>query len=510
MKTNRRSFLQNNCAAIGTASLYSTLCTMRMTAGATSNTSGYKAIVCLFLNGGNDSYNMLIPYGNNYNGYLGYRDARGGIGTDSNGFKNGSTGLAIDRSALAATRLNAVSNQPVSRYAVHPRLPFLKQQFDSGNLAFVANVGSLIEPTTITSYQQKTVDLPLGLFSHPDHQMHWQTMMPQVRGATPKGWGGRLADIFTQANLNGQVGMNISMAGNNTLQTGFNTIPYVTSSDGAVLLDNYENNIIKTAVDSILANTYPNMFEKTYASKQKNAIEAAEIFGAAFDAQSLNASAPNGTTRNTNQTAEQLAGVVKSIKAGKNGLNMNRQMFFVERGQWDHHNELLNAQGGIDYSNNPNYDDGADGLFYEINEALEYFWSELTIAGLQDEVILFTVSDFGRTLTSNGQGSDHAWGGHAFVMGGARNPDGITGGPLKGGEIYGSYPVLDPNNNPLDLDAHLGRARGRILPTMSADEYLTEIVSWFGVDPAELPDIFPNCTKFFDPSTTPYPLGMLN
>ena len=230
MKSNRRSFLQKNCAAIGTASLYSTLCTMRMTAGAASNTSGYKALVCLFLNGGNDSYNMLIPYTNSNNGYIGYSNARGGVGTDSDGFKTGGTGLAIDRAALAATRLNAVSNQPVNRYSVHPRLPFLKTQFDSGNLAFVANVGSLIEPTTIASYQQGNAELPLGLFSHPDHQMHWQTLMPQVRGATPKGWGGRIADIFTQANLNGQIGMNISMAGNNTLQTGFSTVPYVTSS----------------------------------------------------------------------------------------------------------------------------------------------------------------------------------------------------------------------------------------------------------------------------------------
>lgn len=510
MKTTRRSFIQKNCTAVGTASLYSTLCTMRMTAGAASNTSGYKALVCLFLNGGNDSFNMLAPYTNSSNGYLGYRDARGGVGTDNEGFKTGGTGLAIDRAALLATRLKAVSNQPVNRYAVHPRLPFLKNQFDSGNLAFVANIGSLIEPTTITSYQQNNAELPLGLFSHPDHQMHWQTLMPQKRGATPKGWGGRLADIFTQANSNGQIGMNISMAGNNTLQTGFNTVPYVTSSDGAILLDGYDDALIKNAVDSILANTYPNMFEKTYATKKKSAIVNAEIFGQAFANQSLNTSTPNGTLNSSNSTAEQLAGVIKSIKAGKNALNMNRQLFFVEKGGWDHHNELLDAQGGIRYTNNPQYEDGANGLFFEINEALEYFWNELTAANLQDEVILFTVSDFGRTLTSNGQGSDHAWGGNAFVMGGGRNTDGITGGPLKGGQIYGQYPILDPSNNPLDLDAHLNRERGRILPTTSADEYLSELVSWFGVDPAELSAIFPNCTNFFDPSTTPYPLGMLN
>ena len=490
---------------------------MRMTAGATTNTTGYKALVCLFLNGGNDSYNMLIPYTGNNNaaGYGGYRDARGGVGTDSSGFKNGGSGLAIDRSALLATRLNSVSNQPVDQYSVHPQLPFLAQQFNNGNLAFVSNVGSLIEPTTLSSYQQGNAELPLGLFSHPDHQMHWQTIMPQVRGATPKGWGGRIADIFHQAaNPSGGVPMNISLAGNNTLQTGFGSAPYVTSPDGPSSLIGYNDSQIKAAVDSILAPTYPNMFEHTYAYKQKESIANAVIFGNAFDNASLSNSIPNTTTSNENKTAQQLAGVIRSIKAGKNSLNMNRQMFFVEKGGWDHHNELLDAQGGISYANNPALADGSNGLFYEVNEALEYFWNELTLEGLQDEVILFTISDFGRTLTSNGQGSDHAWGGNAFVMGGGRAPDGPNGeplgGPLKGGQIYGQYPILDPNNITLDLDIHLNKARGRILPTTSADEYLSELVSWFGVDAAQLEDIFPNCIKFFNPSSTSYPLGMLD
>ena len=518
MNSNRRSFLQKNCSAIGMASLYSTLCTMRMTAGAAMNTDGYKAMVCLFLNGGNDSFNMLIPYSQQnggIDGYDGYAAARGGVGTDANGFKDSSlgTGLAIDRNALLATRLKAVQGQPANRYSVHPRLPFLKTRFDAGDLAFVANVGSLIEPTTITSYQQGSANLPLGLFSHPDHQMHWQTLRPQTRGATPKGWGGRIADIFTQANINGKVGMNISMAGNNTFQTGFYTEPYVTSPGGPSLLRNYDG-ILSNAVNSIMTDVYPNMFENTYAQKQKNAIRLAEEFGEAFDLASLNATAPNTTSYSKNKTAEQFAGVIKSIKAGKNHLGMNRQLFFVERGGWDHHNELLNAQGGIAYASNPNYngnlEDGADGLFYEINEAIEYFWNELTAANLQDEVILFTISDFGRTLTSNGQGSDHAWGGNAFVMGGGRNTDVTLGGPLKGGKIYGSYPVLDPINNGLDLDKHLDKARGRVLPTTSADAYLSELSSWFGVDSADLPFIFPNCEKFFTPAENAYPLGMLD
>lgn len=512
MKIDRRNFIQQNCAAIGSASLYSTLFTLRMTAGATTQLDGYKALVVLFLNGGNDSYNMLIPYTNNSNGYQGYQQARGGVGTDDNGFKNGTSQLAIAHAALENTVLNDVDGQPVSQYAVHPRLPFLQQQYNAGNLAFVANVGTLIEPTSLTDWQQGATDLPLGLFSHPDHQMHWQTVMPQVRGATPKGWGGRVADILTQANSNGQIGMNVSLAGNNTLQTGFETTPYVTSSNGAILLNQYDNNhnLLKTAVDSILNKTYPNMFEKTYAHKKKVALESAEIFGAAFDAQSIltPGGVPNGTTNNTNQTAEQLAGVIKAIKS-KDALNMNRQIFFVERGGWDHHNELLDSQGGIPYPNS-NLADGANGLYFEINEALEFFWNELVSAELENDVVLCTISDFGRTLTSNGQGSDHAWGGNAFVMSGARANNGTDGGPLKGGKIYGDYPVLHPSSIELDLDKYKGSPRGRILPTLSADEYLSELVSWFGVDKTQLASIFPNCTNFFDPNTTPFPLGMLD
>lgn len=510
MRIDRRNFMQQNCAAIGTASLYSTLFSLRMTAGATTQLDGYKALVVLFLSGGNDSHNMLIPYSNNSNGYQGYQQARGGVGTDNDGFKTGTSQLAIARDALANTVLNTVDNQPVNEYAVHPRLPFLQQQFNAGNLAFVANVGTLIEPTTINDWQQELTATPKGLFSHPDHQMHWQTVVPQVRGATPKGWGGRIADILTQANSNGQIGMNISMSGNNTLQTGFQTIPYVSSPNGPSLLNQSDNNLLMNAVNSVLGNTYPNMFEKTYAQKKQSAIDTSEIFGTAFDSQSIltPGGIPNGTLNSTNQTAEQLAGVIKSIKA-KDALNMNRQIFFVERGGWDHHNELLDAQGGIRYPNS-NYADGANGLYFEINEALEFFWNELVLAGLENDVMLCTISDFGRTLTSNGLGSDHAWGGNAFVMSGARAENGVDGGPLKGGKIYGQYPVLDPNNNPLDLDSHTGKARGRILPTLAADEYLSELVSWFGVDKTQLATIFPNCTNFFNPLANPYPLGMLD
>ena len=511
MNINRRNFIQRNCAAIGTASISSTLFSLRMTAGATTNVSGYKALVCLFLNGGNDSYNMLIPYTNDNNGYQGYSSARGGVGTDANGFKSNSAGaraLAINRSALSNTVLNNVNNQPSSQYAIHPRFPFLQQQFNQGNLSFVANVGTMVEPLTIQDWRnvgtsQQNKEIPVGLFSHPDAVMHWQTVVPQVRGATPKGWGGRLADVMSQANLNGSVGLNISLAGNNTLQLGNLTVPYVTTPNGAITLNQYSDNSLKNAVDSILANSYPNMYNKTFSENKKRSVELAEIVKSAVDAQTLTQDVPNTTAGNDNKTANQLAGVLRVMKA-RNLLGMNRQIFFVERGGWDHHNELLDAQGGIPY---PNSDlaDGSNGLFYELNEALDFFWNEVIAAGLENDVVLFTVSDFGRTMTSNGKGTDHAWGGNQFVLGKSIS----NGGSLNGGEIFGQYPILDPNNNDLDLDAHKNKNRGRMLPTTSADAYLAELVSWFGLDPTQLSTVFPNCTKFFNPIANPHPLGML-
>ena len=156
-----------------------------------------------------------------------------------------------------------------------------------------------------TSQQNK--EIPVGLFSHPDAVMHWQTVVPQVRGATPKGWGGRLADVMSQANLNGSVGLNISLAGNNTLQLGNLTVPYVTTPNGAITLNQYSNNSLKNAVDSILANSYPNMYNKTFSENKKRSIELAEIVKSAVDAQTLTQDVPNTTAGNDNKTANQLA-----------------------------------------------------------------------------------------------------------------------------------------------------------------------------------------------------------
>jgi uncharacterized protein (DUF1501 family) len=471
----RRSFLkQANCAAVGSTSIASTLFTLKMMEGAAYGAAptGYKALVCLFLAGGNDSFNMLAP--KNTTAYAEYSTVRSGLALD-----NATELLPI----TAAT--NGATAQPYEEFGIHHHLPFLKTRYDAGDLAFVANVGTLIEPTTLSEYNAGTKLTPVGLFSHADEQVHWQTLVPQVRGAGPKGWAGRVADLMTEANLGGSVGMNISLSGNNVFQAGPASIPYITDPKGAVLLKDYSGAAYTNAVDSILAQQYGNLYQKTLATTGRTAIDTAVAFDAAVGGLSTTEAFENDMeftggawvpTGKQTQLDKRLQMVCK-ILAARTTLGMNRQIFFVERGGWDHHNEVLSSQ---------------EDLFNEVNGAIESFWNELGHMGLQNDVVLFTASDFGRTLTSNGAGSDHAWGGNAFMLGGS----------VTGGEIYGQFPASSATGNALDI------GRGRLLPTTAVDEYCAELASWFGVPFTELGTIIPNYANF-PSSASPYPLGIL-
>ena len=470
--TTRRTFLkQTNCAAVGTASIASTLFTLRMTAGAASGTppTGYKALVCLFLSGGNDSFNMLVP--TDTTPYADYTSVR--------------TTLALnydpDPGITELLPISDLGQSYSNTFGIHHHLPFVQSLYNQGNLAFVSNVGTLIEPMSLTQYTNGEKSAPVGLFSHADEQVHWQTIVPQVRGASPKGWAGRMADCMTQANLAGSVGMNISLAGNNVLQAGPTTIPYITDPGGAVLLKEYTDPTFAAAADAILGETYGNLYHKTLVKRNRSAIDTAVAFDAAVSPISTTEAFQNdrdetGAYNGKQTKLDKQFQMVSRILAARSPLGMNRQVFFVERGGWDHHNEVLQSQ---------------NELFYEVNDSIESFWNELGHLGLQNDVVLFTASDFGRTLTSNGAGSDHAWGGNAFMI----------GGNVNGGKIYGDYPVLS-TGGPLDI------GRGRLLPTTSVDEYVAELASWFGVPYAELSTVLPNFHNF-PASANPYPLGIL-
>ena len=478
-KISRRQFIgQANCAAVGTASLLSSLLSLRLTAGAASasNFTDYKALVCLFLNGGNDSFNMLVP--RQQNAYNEYVNARGGLAS--------SGGLALSKDEPTSITpgegglwpiTSSVQNQSggagYSEFGIHPDLPYLKTLYDQGDLAFVSNVGSLIEPTTLTQYENKSKPLPEGLFSHPDHQIHWQTLVPQVRGSSPKGWAGRMAEVMSHANQQSSIAMNISLSGANVLQSGTTTVPYITDPAGVVELRKYDQDpTLKLAVDDILGQHYHSIYSKTLAQANRKSIDASVEFKSALDSLStpFDPTALNGYT----QTYKRLSMVTKIMEA-RTALGMDRQIFFVERGGWDHHNELLDPQST---------------LFTELNDAIQIFWSEVVNLGLQNNVVLYTASDFGRTLTSNGSGSDHAWGGNHFIISGS----------AAGGEIYGSYPALAGGNNDL--------GRGRILPSTSVDAYMGELASWYGVPPAEITTVIPNINNF-NFANLASPLGIL-
>jgi uncharacterized protein (DUF1501 family) len=472
-KISRRQFIgQANCAAVGTASLLSSLLSLRLTAGAASasNFTDYKALVCLFLNGGNDSFNMLVP--RQQSAYNDYEQVRGGVG---------GTGLAIPRADLhqiTSSLQNTAAGAGYSDFGIHPDLPYLKTLYDQGDLAFVSNVGSLIEPTSLVQYNDGSKPLPEGLFSHPDHQVHWQTLVPQVRGSAPKGWGGRMAEVMSHANQQSNISMNISLSGANVLQSGNTTVPYIADPGGVVELKNYgQDPTLQLAVDDILGHHYQSIYSKTLAQANRNSIDASVLFKSALDSLSIPFD-PSAIVDNT-QTYQRLSMVSKIMEA-RTALSMNRQIFFVERGGWDHHNELLDPQSG---------------LFIELNEAIEIFWTAIQSMGLQNNVVLYTASDFGRTLTSNGSGSDHAWGGNHFIISGNGN--------INGGEIYGKYPDLALDNSSTDL------GRGRILPTTSVDAYMAELANWYGVPQSEMSTVIPNINNFSF-SNPNSPLGILN
>ena len=470
---NRRQFLgQASCAAVGSSSLFSTLLNLRMTGSAAAEAllpshsasllapnDDYKALVCIFLAGGNDSFNMLVPRDNShYNEYAAIR-----------------ADLALPQGdLLPITQVNGDGRE----YGIHPSMPEVAQLFNNGRLIFVPNVGTLVEPTTKAGIESGLANLPLGLYSHSDQIMHWQTSVPDKR--TGFGWGGRTADLLHAVNDDDTISMNISLAGTNLFQTGTNITEYsiVPWGDGAIQVYGHDDiwwsrHVLQNAaIESMLDLAYQNLFEQTFADSTRSAIDGSNLFASAI----ANVS-PFVTQFAENELSESLAMVAKTI-AARQTLGFRRQTFFVMFGGWDHHDEVLDSQMA---------------MLSVVSKAMKEFDDAMTELGIQNQVTTFTASDFGRTLTSNGQGSDHAWGGNHMVMGG-----------VNGRKIYGDYPSLY-EDNPLDT------GRGRLIPTTSCDEYFAELALWFGVTPGELTTVFPNIGRFYDPiSGSRMPIGFLN
>ncbi len=450
----RRQFLrQAACAALGATGLVNTVWDLRRINAATaigSTPTDYKALVCLFLYGGNDGNNVLVP--TDASDYAAYAAARQDL-------------------ALAAGSLLPISPRTSDgrTYGLHPSMPELQTLFAGGKLALVANVGTLVAPVTRASFLSNTAALPPQLFSHLDQQVQWQTSWSD---APPRsGWGGRTADLLASLNANPKLSMNISVAGNNLFETGSTVQPYGVSAAGITSLSGYNGtateNARYAAVQALLAQPHANLFEKQFGHITKTGIKDNALLASAL------AAAPAlATAFPTTDLGVQMSMIAKLISA-RTALGMQRQVFFCSLGGYDTHGDQLTDQAN---------------LLAELSQALSAFHAATVELGVESSVTTFTSSDFGRTLPSNGAGSDHGWGNHHFVLGGAVN----------GGDLYGTFPTLAVNG-PDDT------GEGRWIPTTSVDEYAGTLATWFGVSTSDLPTVLPNIGRFAKPD-----LGFMN
>ncbi len=421
------------------------------------DTTDYKALVCVFLYGGNDYANTVVPY--DPANYALYHQIRaGGPGEQQ-------AGIALARDSLHATALTPNGGPALTdnlQYALAPQLAGLKDIWDAGRLAVQLNVGPLIQPTTLAQYlstNRVANPLPPKLFSHNDQQSVWQSNGSE--GSTI-GWGGKLGDIALANNSNNPHSLLtcISASGNAVFVAGRDAIQYQTSPNGAIPINalNPSNPGFRDAVNALITRNSAHVFENEYAAVTRRSISYEGIVNGALTPVQPATVFPAG-----NPLASQLKIVARLIGA-RSALNTRRQVFFVSLGGFDNHNLLMR--------DHPN-------LLARINGAMAAFYAATMELGVADKVTTFTASDFGRTLSSNADGSDHGWGSHQFVMGGAVN----------GGRFYGTAPHVS-----IQTDDQVGQ--GRLLPSTSVDQFAATLARWFGCSASELPGILPNVGNF--------------
>jgi uncharacterized protein (DUF1501 family) len=437
----RRKFLAHAGALAGTAALGQ----MGVFSSRAAATDDYKALVCIFLYGGNDSNNMVVPI-------------------DSAGYAN----YAQVRSDLALPQAQLLPLQEpggVLRYGFHPALPGLQGLWGAGKLAVVANVGTLVQPLTRALYLSNASQKPATLFSHIDQQHEWQSSISSTTSNT--GWGGRLSDQFNSLNANATVPPMISTGGNNLFVTGAATQALVIPTSGSFGLGGFSGSSADAARRSALVNLLG-------IDRDADLVSAAQdvMNGALTSSAILNPILTSTTTTVsqyfaglTDGFSKQLLAIAKVIEA-HSSLGAQRQVFLATLGSFDTHTNELNTQ---------------QSLYSQLDPALSAFQSAMTAIGSADSVTSFTLSDFSRTFAPNtGGGTDHAWGAHHLVVGGA----------VHGGQIYGNMPTLTLTG-PDDAGGE-----GRWIPTIAVDQYAATMATWFGVSPSGLATVLPNLSAF--------------
>ena len=503
---SRRCFM-HLCGALGIVGPVVSQFALQMAAvnaAAAQTAPDYKALVCIFLFGGNDSHNTVLATDTDtWNRYFAARNTGADpialmpVGTPAAAVGSVSPvtgrtvtlhtpeawGGVLPITPRTANPVPPGTNATTRTFALHPMLAPLQSLFAARRLAILANVGTLITPTTKTQYTAKSVALPSNLFSHNDQQSTWQA--GAIEGAR-RGWGGLMADVISSMNGQNAVFTAVSAAGNAVFLAGQRVVQYqvstgtrpavtVTGATGTTL---FGSSLGPARLTSIIRDTTgASLFASDQAAVVQRSMDSADVLNNAFTGTAPSAVPTPPTYTNpitgateANTLATQLQTVAKMI-ASNVTLGMRRQVFFVSLGGFDNH-DFQNTQ-------QPN-------LLSKLANAMSYFDSALSNIGgvdMRAAVTTFTASDFSRTFTTNGDGTDHAWGGHHFVMGAA----------LNGGDIYGQYPTLGVDVSGFNNPNMTGNA---VIPTTSVDQYAATLGRWFGVDDTNLDLIFPNLRNF--------------
>jgi uncharacterized protein (DUF1501 family) len=439
--TSRRNFLRFGCCSVSTLTVASQFSRLGMINALAQSTGDYKALVCIFLFGGNDANNTVLPVSSQYPQYAAVRGS-----------------LAIPQANIlqCPTSSGAV-------YGLHPSLAAIHPLWAQRRLAIMANVGMLVRPTTRQQYQAGA-QVPSNLFSHSDQTSQWQTAMPQ--GGTT-GWGGRIADKLTQYGINqpSTFPLGVSVSGGAQLLNGVTTKP-ATVSPGQTstgLEGTNPNNPAMVARDVSVQELL--QMDSGLALVQAASAGTSEGIRIAQIVSQATSSNPLATQFPATGLGNQLAQIARLIQV-RAQLGMRRQIFFASMGGFDTHSNQL-----PDHIN----------LLSQLGDAMAAFHNATVELGVANQVTTFTESEFSRTFQpSQGAGTDHAWGGHHFVMGAA----------VRGGELYGTFPTLalqgpDDSGN-----------RGNWIPTTSLDQYGATLATWFGVPPSDLLSVFPNLANF--------------
>ena len=466
MTVKRRDFLKGLCATSVSAATFGSLSSALIGFDAqAANVSGYKALVCVFFAGGLDNHDTILPY--DQASYDQFASIRSELIT--------AQGTSRLRENLLALNPDNATDFNGRQFALPPEMPGLKSLFDQGNMAVIGNVGPLIEPTNRQQFLDESVRLPVRLFSHNDQQATWQASAPE---GAQLGWGGLFADAALASNNNNGIEFSsITSGGEGLFLTGNTAKPYQISVGGSAQIDFLQELLEEqqTVSDSALLEQLRNHFRQT-GSNDSHLIKAdvANGYQNSYDSnllynQAISGITPIATVFPATPLGSQLAAVARTI-AARSSLSVDRQVFFVQIGGFDTHSAQATA---------------LPMLQAQIDGALSAFYQATVEMGLATDVTLFTASDFGRTLAVNGDGTDHGWGGHHFAVGGAVN----------GRKIYGQLPP-----STLDHDADSGG--GRLIPSVSIEQFAYPMGQWFGLTHQELVNALPNINNF--------PAGPLN